>query len=279
MRASAVINATGVWAGAVDPSVTLRPSRGTHLVFDAAAFGGLRAALTVPVPGTVGRYVFALPAAHGRVYLGLTDEEAPGPIPDTPRPTEGEIDFLLGTVNRVLRKPLTRNDIRGQFAGLRPLLDSGGGASSDLSREHAVLRSPNGLITVVGGKLTTYRKMAADAVDAAISERGLTAGVCRTRNLPLVGAVSGAAAEPSPRRCAWSSATAARPPRSPRPSPAGPGGRRNRRQRSGFAFAVSHEGALDADDLLDRRTRIGLVDADRAAALPAAEAAIADARV
>ena len=91
VSARAVINATGVWAGEVDASIRLRPSRGTHLVFDAAAFGNPIAALTVPIPGEINRFVFAMPEQLGRVYLGLTDEDAPGPIPDVPQPTSAEI--------------------------------------------------------------------------------------------------------------------------------------------------------------------------------------------
>ncbi len=284
VRARAVINATGVWAGEVDHSIKLRPSRGTHLVFDAAAFGGLSAALTVPVPGSISRFVFALPAAHGRVYLGLTDEEAPGPIPDEPQPTESEIDFLLDTINTALREPLTRADIRGRFAGLRPLLETADDSTADISREHAVLTSPDGLITVVGGKLTTYRQMAQDAVDAAVARAGLAASPCRTTGLPLVGAVAGAArdridappvlierygSEASRIVSAWLSDPSLR-------APVAPGIDVTAAE---FDFAISHEGALTVDDLLDRRTRIGLVPDDRAAATPAAEAAFARAVV
>ncbi|WP_054813644.1 glycerol-3-phosphate dehydrogenase/oxidase [Nocardia arizonensis] len=280
MRARAVVNATGVWADQVDPSIDLRPSRGTHLVFDAAAFGGLTAALTVPVPGRVGRFVFALPAAHGRVYLGLTDEDAPGPVPDVPEPTDAEIDFLLDTINTVLREPLNRGDIRGSFAGLRPLLRTADGSTADISREHAVLRAPNGVITVVGGKLTTYRRMAEDAVDAAIAAAGLIARPCATRHLPLVGAVSGAARDrlDAPailieRYGSHAAAIVAAIRRDPAlAAPVAPGIDVTAAE---FAFARTHEAALEPDDLLDRRTRIGLVPDDRRAALPAAEAAFA----
>ncbi|MFE3546346.1 FAD-dependent oxidoreductase [Nocardia sp. NPDC059177] len=280
IRARAVINATGVWAGELDHSIELRPSRGTHLVFDAAAFGGLSAALTVPVPGSISRFVFALPAAHGRVYLGLTDEDAPGPIPDEPQPTEAEIDFLLTTINTALREPLTRADIRGRFAGLRPLLKTAEDSTADISREHAVLTSPDGLITVVGGKLTTYRQMAQDAVDAAVAAAGLPAANCRTARLPLVGAVAGAArdridappvlierygSEASRIVSAWLADPALR-------EPVAPGIDVTVAE---FDFAITHEAAITVDDLLDRRTRIGLVPADRAAALPAAASAIA----
>ncbi|MEV0250981.1 glycerol-3-phosphate dehydrogenase/oxidase [Nocardia sp. NPDC050712] len=278
VRPRAVLNATGVWADQVDPSIELRPSRGTHLVFDAAAFGGLTASLTVPVPGSTSRFVFAFPAAHGRVYLGLTDEDAPGPVPDEPKPTETEIDFLLDTINTALREPLTRGDIRGSYAGLRPLLKTGDGSTADISRQHAVLHSPNGVITVVGGKLTTYRQMAEDAVDAAVSARGLAAAPCRTKRLPLVGAVSGAARDriPAPpilveRYGSEAPEVLAAAAYLPAPhEPVAPGIDVTAAE---FAFAVSHEGALTPDDLLDRRTRIGLVDADRAAALPAAASA------
>lgn len=277
VTARSVINATGVWADQVDPSIELRPSRGTHLVFDAAAFGGLSASLTVPIPGSTSRFVFAFPAAHNRVYLGLTDEEAPGPVPDVPHATDAEIDFLLDTVNTVLREPLTRNDIRGTFAGLRPLLRTGADSTADISREHAVLTSPTGVITVVGGKLTTYRKMAEDTVDAAIAHANLPAAVCRTRDLPLVGAVSGAARDriQAPTRLIeryGSEAPTILALAAENPDLATPVAPGIDVTAAEFTFAVNYEGALDPDDLLDRRTRIGLVPADRTAATPAAEA-------
>lgn len=278
VTARSVVNATGVWADQVDPSIELRPSRGTHLVFDAAAFGGLTASLTVPIPGSTSRFIFAFPAAHNRVYLGLTDEEAPGPVPDVPHATESEIDFLLGTVNTVLREPLTRNDIRGTFAGLRPLLRTGGDSTADISREHAVLTSPTGVITVVGGKLTTYRKMAEDAVDAAVAHSRLTASLCRTKRLPLIGAVSGAARDriPAPARLVeryGSEATAILELARRDAALAAPVAPGIDVTAAEFVFAVRAEGALDIDDLLDRRTRIGLVEDDRRAAEPAAKSA------
>ncbi|MFE3256498.1 glycerol-3-phosphate dehydrogenase/oxidase [Nocardia sp. NPDC059091] len=278
VTARSVVNATGVWADQVDPSIELRPSRGTHLVFDAAAFGGLTASLTVPIPGSTSRFIFAFPAAHNRVYLGLTDEEAPGPVPDVPHATDGEIDFLLDTVNTVLREPLRRSDIRGSFAGLRPLLRTGDDSTADISREHAVLTSPTGVITVVGGKLTTYRKMAEDAVDAAVAHAHLAAAPCRTRSLPLVGAVSGAARDAiqAPPRLVeryGSEATTVLTLADQHPSLATEVAPGMDVTAAEFAFAVAHEGALDTADLLDRRTRIGLVASDRQAAEAAAKAA------
>lgn len=280
VRARAVVNATGVWADQVDSSIELRPSRGTHLVFDAASFGGLDASLTIPIPGSISRFVFAFPAAHGRVYLGLTDEEAPGPVPDVPHATDAEIDFLLDTVNTVLREPLTRGDIRGTFAGLRPLLRTADDATADISREHAVLPSPSGVITVVGGKLTTYRKMAEDTVDAVLTQRGLTARPCRTRRLPLVGAVSGAArdripATPDLIERYGSEAPAVLALTEANPDLAAPVAPGLDVTAAEFAFATTHEAALTPADLLDRRTRIGLVPEARSAAEPAAKAAFA----
>ena len=167
VAARAVINATGVWAGEVDTSIKLRPSRGTHLVFDAKSFGNPVAALTIPIPGEINRFVFAMPEQLGRVYLGLTDEDAPGPIPDVPEPTSGEISFLLDTVNTALAAALGPDDVIGAYAGLRPLIDTGEGRTADVSREHAVVESPSGVISVIGGKLTEYRHMAEDVLDRA----------------------------------------------------------------------------------------------------------------
>src|SRR6201998_4227283 len=188
----AVINAAGVWAAEIDESLRLRPSRGTHLVFDAEAFGNPTAALTIPIPGELNRFVFAMPEQLGRVYLGLTDEAAPGPIPDVPEPSNEEIAFLLDTVNTALGSELGTADVIGAYAGLRPLIDSGGagfeGRTADVSREHAVVESPSGVISVIGGKLTEYRYMAQDVLDRAIGLRHLRATECRTRDLPMIGA-------------------------------------------------------------------------------------------
>jgi glycerol-3-phosphate dehydrogenase len=208
------------------------------------------------------------------VYLGLTDEAAPGPVPDVPVASEQEIDFLLDTVNTALEVPLQRSDVLGTFAGLRPLLDTGDGSTADLSRNHAILRSDTGLVSVVGGKLTTYRKMAEDAVDAAVEVAGLDAGPCRTRALPLVGAATPEAlrkvsAPPALLARYGTEAALIAAADAELLAPIAEGVDVSRAE---FEFAVSHEGALDVDDLLDRRTRIGLVPADRARAHGAAEA-------
>ncbi|MGV0646432.1 glycerol-3-phosphate dehydrogenase/oxidase [Mycolicibacterium sp. XJ879] len=287
--ARAVINAAGVWAGDVDPSIRLRPSRGTHLVFDASAFGNPTAALTVPIPGEINRFVFAMPEQLGRIYLGLTDEDAPGPIPDVPEPTPQEISFLLDTVNTALDVAVGPSDVIGAYAGLRPLIDTGAGRTADVSREHAVVESPSGVISIIGGKLTEYRFMAEDVLDRAIALRGLTASRCRTRNLPLVGAPS----NPSHTITATLRAPAEIPSSlvarygAEAPNviaaascdrPTDPVADGIDVIRAEFEYAVTHEGALTAGDILDRRTRIGLVQADRDRAEAVADEFVISAR-
>ncbi len=283
LAARAVINATGVWAAEVDSSIRLRPSRGTHLVFDAAAFGNPTAALTVPIPGETNRFVFAMPEQLGRVYLGLTDEEAPGPIPDVPEPTPEEIRFLLDTVNTALQTALTPADVAGAYAGLRPLIDAGEGRTSDLSRDHAVLQNDSGMFSIVGGKLTEYRLMAQDVLDKAVAARGLPQTPCRTRNLPLVGA-NHVGSQQAPgelpaslvARYGAEAAAVLVLARCDRPTEKVAEGIDV--TRAEFEFAVTHEGALDAGDILDRRTRIGLVAADRERAVSVADEMLAAVR-
>src|SRR5690606_22749259 len=118
------------------------------------------AALTIPHDGSISRYVFALPQLDGRVIVGLTDEDAPGPVPEVAQPTEPEVEFLLGSLNRVLATPVHRDQVLGAFAGLRPLVNSGRRSTADISRRHLVARSDAGFVSVLGGKLTTYRRMA-----------------------------------------------------------------------------------------------------------------------
>ena len=124
VAARMVVNAAGVWAGDL-ADVRLRPSRGSHLVLRGESLPGLRVCVTAPVPGSTSRFVMALPQPDGTVYVGLTDEPVDGPVPDVPEPSEAEVDFLLDVVSATLARPLTRDDVVGAFAGLRPLLDTG----------------------------------------------------------------------------------------------------------------------------------------------------------
>ena len=284
----AVVNATGVWAGGLAEEVRLRPSRGTHLVLRDSALPGLQVELTVPVGGERSRYVIVVPQPDGTHYVGLTDEPVEGPVPDVPMPTEGEVTFLLDALSAALETPLTRADVAGAYAGLRPLLegaDGEPGATADLSRRHAVVTGADGLVTVVGGKLTTYRRMAQDAVDTAVAAGGLTAGPCRTARLPLLGAAA-----------RDELALVAAPPRLVRRyGIEAPAVLTDARAVTGLdddallapvadgvptmlaelVWGVTHEGAVDVDDLLDRRSRVGLILTDRVAALPGAERALA----
>lgn len=274
IAARSVINATGVWSGQVDDSIRLRPSRGTHLVVNAAAVGNPTAALTVPMAGSISRFVFALPQQLGRVYIGLTDEDAPGGIPDEPTPSKNEIDLLLNTINQALSRELTRSDIRGTYSGLRPLIDDGGAgerATADLSRNHLVRVSPTGVITVVGGKLTTYRQMAQDAVDEAVQRGGIRAASCETESLALVGAVGQPGDSTLPESLvARFGAEAERVLETATVSnPAGRIAEDIDVTRAEVQYALTAEGALTVDDILARRTRIALVPSDADAARPA----------
>ena len=278
VTARAVVNATGVWAGELDPALRLRPSRGTHLVFDAAAFGNPVAALTVPIPGELNRFVFAMPEQLGRVYLGLTDEDAPGPIPDVPEATPDEVSFLLDTVNTALALSLTPGDVLGTYAGLRPLIDTGAGNTADVSRDHAVTESESGVLSVIGGKLTEYRYMAENVIDRAVQLRSLTAGPCRTRNIPLVGAPANPVATlrtpvglPGSLVARYGAEAPNVIARATCPRPTDPVADGIDVTRAEFEYAVTHEGALTSEDILDRRTRIGLVEDDFARAEAAAE--------
>jgi glycerol-3-phosphate dehydrogenase len=277
VSAGAVINAAGVWAGEIDGSLRLRPSRGTHLVFDASTFGNPTAALTIPIPGELNRFVFAMPEQLGRVYLGITDEAAPGAIPDVPEPSGEEIAFLLDTVNTALGTALRDTDVVGAYAGLRPLIDRGEGRTADVSREHAVIESPSGVISVIGGKLTEYRFMAQDVLDKAVSLRHLQAGSCRTRNLPLIGAPSNPGSGAGSRAELPASMVARYGAEAPNvlatatcEHPTAPVAEGIDVTRAEFEYAVTHECALDVDDILDRRTRIGLVSRDRERVVAAA---------
>jgi glycerol-3-phosphate dehydrogenase len=281
LRAGVVVNAAGVWAQRLAPSIRLVPSRGSHLVVPGSVLGSPSAALTVPLPGSRSRYVFALPQADGLVYLGLTDEPVEGPVPDDdPVPGDAEVAQLLETVNQVLAVPLTRADVVGAYAGLRPLVlpasagTGPGEATADLSRKH-LLHWDGPVLSVVGGKLTTYRAMAEETVDAVVARLGRGARRSPTARLPLVGAAPRAALErvAAPARLVARYGTEA-----PVVEALGPAAVvAGRPETVGeLRFAVRHEGARTVADLLDRRTRIGLVPPDRERAVPVAEQVLAE---
>jgi glycerol-3-phosphate dehydrogenase len=207
------------------------------------------------------------------VYLGLTDEPLDGEIPDVPTVPESDVDFLLEIASSVLARPLTRAEVAGSYAGLRPLVEGSGGRSADLSRKHVVLAGADGVLTVVGGKLTTYRRMAEDAVDAAMRTAGLTAATCRTARLPLLGAAPRRRLSlvDAPARLVAKYGTEA-----PRVAALGeldaefahPVSKGTEITAAEIVWAVRHEGALDVEDVLERRTRLALIPADAIAATP-----------
>ncbi len=282
VRARHVVNATGVWAGGLVDGIRLRPSRGSHLLIPAGRLGHPTAALNVALEGSRSRFVFALPRTDGLVLVGLTDVPVLGPIPDAAHVTDEEERGLLRTLSGALDVPLTSADVVGRFAGMRPLVAGDADATADLSRRHALVEDPaTRVLTIVGGKLTTYRRMAQDAVDAIAARPRVDAGPCVTHRLPLVGAQPREArGHGIPARLARRygaeaarvlALTDAAPSLGERIAPD------VAVTAAELRFAVEHELALTVDDLLDRRTRVGLVPERRTAAVEAAREALATA--
>ncbi len=188
IRASNVINATGVWADQIRPEElhgeaevpTIAPSRGTHVLV-ASTDLSLRAGAIVPAGE--GRSIFALPWL-GRSLLGTTDNNYDGPI-DHVRPAAADVRYLLDAANEFFGTELTTDDLVGAYAGVRPLISSGDQRKSvDISRKAELYETSSGLITITGGKLTTWRRMAKLAVDRLVERDGRSAP-CRTHEIPL----------------------------------------------------------------------------------------------
>ncbi|MDP9341246.1 MAG: glycerol-3-phosphate dehydrogenase/oxidase [Actinomycetota bacterium] len=185
VQARITVNATGVWADSVHTMAAraggmLRPSKGVHLVFRPGAVD-TRTALFVPSGAGDRRFVFVIPWGD-RVYAGTTDTEYHGGL-DDPAVEEADLEYVLQAVAAAF-PGVTRDDVTATWAGLRPLLGGARGPTADLSRKHRIFEDPPGLLTITGGKLTTYRAMAEELVDRAARALG-TGGRCRTRELPL----------------------------------------------------------------------------------------------
>jgi glycerol-3-phosphate dehydrogenase len=186
VRARVTVNATGAWADRVLGMATpagprLRPSKGVHVVLDRARVP-IRAAVLVPSAEGDGSLVFLIPWGP-RVYAGTTDTAYRGPLDEPPVEAE-DVRAVLASVNGAFDAGLADRDVMASWAGIRPLLDTGLGATRDLSRRHVVAEAPPGLVTVTGGKLTTYRAMAEEVVDRVC--RTLRAGGrCHTRRIRL----------------------------------------------------------------------------------------------
>jgi len=196
LRGRSVINATGIFADSIirmdnpDEQPLVMPSQGVHLVVDRSFLGGDDA---IMVPKTSdGRVMFGVPW-HGRVILGTTDV----PVKEfmlEPRALEEEVDFILETAGRYLEKKPERKDVLCVFAGLRPLAapkkNSGAAKTKEISRRHKLIISESGLVTITGGKWTTYRQMAKETLDLALKANGMEPGVCNTSTQRIHGYVS-----------------------------------------------------------------------------------------
>jgi glycerol-3-phosphate dehydrogenase len=189
IRADNVINATGVWADRVRPHELVReedvpriaPSRGTHVTVSAEDLPLHRAACIVPAGED--RTIFALPW-YGRTLIGTTDNDYDGDI-DRVQPPADDVEYLLGAANAFFGLTLTAADATGAYAGVRPLISTGDPRKSvDISRKAELYETSSGLLTITGGKLTTWRRMAKLVVDRMVEREGREAE-CRTDDIPL----------------------------------------------------------------------------------------------
>ena len=274
VRADRVVNATGVWADRIRPEELhteaemphIRPSRGTHVTVSAER---LPLGAGVIVPAREGRSIFALPWL-GRTLIGTTDRDYEGPL-DHVEPSADDVDYLLEATATFFGTDLDRDDLTGAYAGVRPLISTPDTKKSvDISRRAELFETSSGLVTITGGKLTTWRRMAKLAVDRIVERDGRRAP-CRTHEIPI-----GEPVEPEAlpdvegvdddARAALAAryghearrvlAIAASAPALARPIVAGLPD-----LAAEALHAVRHEQAQGLADILLRRTRLGLLDA------------------
>jgi glycerol-3-phosphate dehydrogenase len=286
VRASQVVNATATWTDQVQSlagrgQLRVRASKGVHLVVPHDRVHSSSGIILRTPTSVLFVIPWRAPQAGGAVgdaqhhwVIGTTDTDWHLDLAH-PAASRTDIDYLLGQVNRVLRTPLTHADIEGVYAGLRPLLEGESDATSELSREHAVTQSVPGLISVAGGKYTTYRVMAADAIDMVARNLDRPVPPSVSERVPLLGAVG---YEATWNRRAQLAADAGLPlervehllgrygalvgevldliagrPELGEPLPAGAP-----YLAAEVVYAASHEGALHLDDVLTRRTRLSI---------------------
>jgi glycerol-3-phosphate dehydrogenase len=295
IRARVTISATGAWTEETEAlagrarAVQIRPSKGVHILVPRPRID----CTTGLILRTERSVLFVLPWRR-HWLIGTTDTDWPyGKA--RPLATIADVDYLISEVNTVLQKPLSRHDVDAVYAGLRPLVAGSGvvrgpgegrrepAATTKLSREHAVGRPAPGLVVVSGGKYTTYRVMAADAVDAAVVEGQFHTLPCRTATIPLIGARGWPAPWQQRNRLARDHnmslgdierlvyrygalvdellATVER-----HPSRAGQVAGAGGYTYAEVAYAVTHEGALHLEDVVSRRARIAMETADGGAA-------------
>ncbi len=271
----AVVNATGVWSDNVraldegrNPD-SIRPAKGVHITVPWAKIRNDIAAV-IPVPKDR-RSVFVVPWGDF-TYIGTTDTDYDGPL-DDPQCTPDDIAYLLRAINGAVTTPLNESDILGTWAGLRPLVKGAGSErTADLSRRHSVTTSASGVITVTGGKLTTYRRMAADAVDTVA--RSLDAGGgkhsterSRTARLALSGARGWDTLDLSPHLSGryGSNGEAVRRLVEEQPELAAPIVPGLAYSKAEVVYAAREEMARSVDDVLARRTRARLLARDASA--------------
>ncbi|MGY1636081.1 glycerol-3-phosphate dehydrogenase/oxidase [Geodermatophilus sp. SYSU D00742] len=281
VSARVVVNAAGVWAAEVQQMAGARtfsvaPAKGVHVLLRPEAFESRTGILTRAEDS-----VIVLRKWYGYWLLGTTDTPYTGDLRN-PTADKEDIEYLLRNVNRLLRRPIRRDDLLGTFAGLRPLLAPAGdaaGTTSALSRDHAVMEAPAGMVTIVGGKYTTYRIMARDAVDAAGKSLGRSLPDSLTETLPLVGApgwrvIANQFAALSA-RYGVPEATLERmlhrygdelpdvlAPAADDPTLAVPVDGAAGYLPVEFLRAVTHEGAANLDDVLTRRTHVAIEETD-----------------
>lgn len=266
LKGHCIINATGIFVDSIiqmdnpEERPLVRPSQGIHLVVDKSFLGGEDA---IMIPRTSdGRVMFGVPW-HNRVILGTTDIPVREFVLE-PKALEEEVDFILETAGRYLAKKPERKDVLCVFAGLRPLAapqkNADEAKTKEISRSHKLLLSPSGLVTITGGKWTTYRKMAEDTVDLAVKTKRLSFRPCNTRDLPIHGYME------DPDRSVWSYIYGSDQEKILNLQKENPDKAIKLHKDFDFTiaevvWAVRNEMAMTVDDVLARRTRALYLDA------------------